>query len=167
MNELPGKGRFLTIHLILVIVLLFDTFILPVELCTRTAILPETTVSTASPGPTATSTVATTTEQIKTTATVGDDTRYSVIHYLLQAAPLSCKLGDKEFGKYVPAPGSVIKDDSYAIVQCNSATHTLDDAVLIAKCNNGKLTSTSDCIPVSLLPYLFFYSTIDGSFMAL
>uniref|UniRef100_A0A914WDI5 Sushi domain-containing protein n=1 Tax=Plectus sambesii TaxID=2011161 RepID=A0A914WDI5_9BILA len=69
---------------------------------------------------------------------------YSVLH---TNAVLPCEVGTTPFGVFDPAPGSIVEDGTYVTVFCNPATHTADNSVLVARCSNGQLTSTSSCIP--------------------
>lgn len=75
MSEPSVKGRSLAMRLILIAVLLFQSSISPVELCTRTASLPETVATTES---TASTPTVTTTEATTTTTTVGESRKYFV-----------------------------------------------------------------------------------------
>uniref|UniRef100_A0A914V694 Regulatory protein zeste n=1 Tax=Plectus sambesii TaxID=2011161 RepID=A0A914V694_9BILA len=58
-----------------------------------------------------------------------------------------CEVGAKKFGVFDPAPGSIVEDGTYVTVFCNPATHTADNSVSVARCSNGRLTSTSSCLP--------------------
>uniref|UniRef100_A0A914UPJ4 Sushi domain-containing protein n=1 Tax=Plectus sambesii TaxID=2011161 RepID=A0A914UPJ4_9BILA len=60
---------------------------------------------------------------------------------------LTCAVGTTPFGVFDPAPGSIVEDGTYVTVFCNPATHVADNSVLLARCSNGQLTSTSSCIP--------------------
>uniref|UniRef100_A0A914UYT3 Uncharacterized protein n=1 Tax=Plectus sambesii TaxID=2011161 RepID=A0A914UYT3_9BILA len=62
-------------------------------------------------------------------------------------ATLTCAVGTTPFGVFDPAPGSVVEDGTYVTVFCNPATHVADNSVLVARCSNGQLTSTSNCLP--------------------